>query len=78
MIVRSGKGRSREENHRMDALKPAADVKAALAHINEGRDPWLLPMQQESDARGQQQRQNHTPETSLVQPAEQFEARPCS
>ena len=31
-------------------------------------------MKEESDARGQQQHQDHTPETALVQPAEQFEA----
>ena len=55
----------------MDALKLAAGVKAVLAHINVTRG-WgsnrlgLAQMEQESDARSQQQYQDHAAESSFV------------
>ena len=52
----------------LDALKLTAGFKAALAHTHRrgSNRPGLAQMEQKSDARGQQQHQDHPPESSLV------------
>ena len=59
---------------------PQRPATIEVMKVTRGWEPnrlGLAQTEQESDARGQQQHQDHAPKSSFVETAEQVEARPC-